>query len=223
MNAIVDALRARYRTPREALIALDLDPDLLNKPYFARDEDRTAEYLKPLKPARDVSREALTGERDDEEIAQDDPAERLHAILRDKLSEEALREVGEILFEMATAESDEDDEDDEDETELEREDGFEETSADEAEEPWRKLSARSKDSALGAKRGVKGVSRAGAMDAASQLAFDARYPSLARVSVDTGIVPLRHDGSIQNVTPRKSSAGSASFDARFPALKRLVA
>lgn len=217
MNAIIDALRAKYRTPADVMRSLGLDASLLNS------RDRATEYLKPLKPARDISRETLSGERDDEEIATDDPAERLHALLRDKLSEEELKAVGEILLEMAQGEEAEEDEDEARADGDEREGMRDHDDFEEDEEPEPEERARSKDAALGARRGVKGVRRAGAMDEAAALAFDARYPALARVSVDTSIVPLRHDGSIQNVTPRKSSDASASFAARFPALKRLVA
>lgn len=226
MNAIVDALRARYRTPREALIALDLDPDLLNKPYRVRDEDRAEKFLEPLRPKRDVPAETLRGKP--EEIAEDDPAEELLAILSKLNASPAQKErIGEILLELANAVDDEDEAEEEAETErpdaLKHEDAYEDEPTEDEDDPWTKLKA-SRMPQAGKPRQINGA-RIGAMDASPSARLLAMIPNLARLgvsAVDHSVVPLAHDGRIQNMEPRKSSAGSPSFYDRFPALKRVA-
>ncbi len=212
MNAFVDEYRRHFKNPGAAMNSL-----------IAFDK-----FLKLKRGARD------------EEPEDADPAERLHRMLAGKLSPEELKEVGEILLEIAQSqaqgEAEEDDAEDGEEGEAERrasrdDDEFEETRKGgreysyEPEDPEERREYASRDKALGAKRGVAGVKRVGAMDEAANERLFQMIPNLRRIQGGGGVVavPLAHDGRIQNMEPRKSSAGSATFNERFPALKRLVA
>lgn len=155
MPQLLDALRAKYRTPKDVLRALALDESLLRdgqtkmpktrnavaealeariKPMLAEDADindlmKLLDALKANEPQADpedsddpdepdaededeMSLEpnsalpAMGKEKDDKnpdggEIATDEPAAKLHALLKGKLSPEEMQAVGEILAELA--------------------------------------------------------------------------------------------------------------------------
>jgi hypothetical protein len=94
MNAIVDALRAKYRTPQDALKALGLSPALLardGRTCRGRDDD-----------LRDESR---VREEDGPRAVEDedgDPAEELHRLLAENLSPAELKRACELLTELAS-------------------------------------------------------------------------------------------------------------------------
>lgn len=182
MNAITDALRRKYKSPAEVCRALGIPQSVL------------------------YGRHALDEELEEPKT----PAERLHRILKDKLSPEEMKAVSELLEQLAKAEPD-------DEEEEERADNDDRDPGDEFEED-------PAEDGIGENFDPKGMPK-NAMDEAARSAFNERFPNAARISTDCAF-GFDHSGAPRYRAAGKpfqglSSAQEADFFERFPNLRRI--
>lgn len=142
-----------------------------------------------------------------------DPAERLHRLLKGKLSAEELKAVGELLEQLANAEDEEEPTEAEEEKRLEKiGDEFDDTDEDDAERVEKLDDVVTRDRLYTPKLGKT------AMDAADALAFDTRFPAAPAVNTRGLFAAVPDRGEPRKV---QSAAQAAAFDARFPNARKI--
>ncbi len=193
MTALVDALKAKYGTPANALRALGMPMSLLGGRH-AMDEGLSTDELASLRK--------LLAKDDASENESASPADRLHKILAGKLSPEELKRVGELLEQLSAPGEEEDEEG-------ERADGDPRDLGDEYEVEDEEPSEPSFRKSRNLEPGKT------AMDAG----FFSRYPAAARVTSDGGLWVCRPENAPR---PSQSVAQDADFYSRFPAARRIA-